>query len=339
MNTYNLIQEHYDIIYPRGELSLDAEPEVFFIAEHHNVEAVQKMNGLFMSAVATPGSVLLIEGYESCKPILGAVFSFEMNVNSVREGVFTEGRVLGWDPFGQEICSGKNVAILLFLSLLNDSELDMNEVQEKIAEKKHDFEMGISAELLTSPNVVAALNEVAILAEEIEGSIGKIARERKEKLERVSQKIAAQQANLETVRSRLRAIPSSAETFDEWMRCVLQEREVGLELEKKREGFAIYDILSNGELNMLRNDIVCELCQRAKENLAANFPLRTEMMISTMQKVRTSLSEGEKIFLVAGERHLREDPTCQDERYRLDSFYRYLAEEKIRAVVLRPKIL
>ncbi|HLB53452.1 MAG TPA: hypothetical protein VJK48_07080 [Chlamydiales bacterium] len=336
---------HYDVVWPKGGVLPSADPQFFFLAELHKFEPIEKINGLFISRVATPGSILLVEEFDFCAPVSGPFYQWIINEKKIQNGVFEEGKILGWDEKGG--LQGKYEALSLMYELLVSPDIDMTRFEQAAMEMRTCYQQQIidrfgqeaMRSLRSIPNITEVLEEYGKLTEEIQKSLEEIAKEWERKLTEKRSEITSLIKKSYPLQGPEGEVPYSKEWIMHCVRHDLAQSGTSIELNESIRELGTFGSICWTELDCLRKGKIEELEQRIKECLASQFPIRTEAMIATLQKVKDTVAASGKIFVIAGLDHFCEPQECQDERFRLTSFYRYLEQEAIDAVVLSPRYI
>ena len=313
----SLLSERYDVMWPKKERVFDGMPEVFFITENCSAESIRKINGLFISTVATPGSVLLIEGSDSSEPLSRERLQRKMSAHWIRDGVFEEGHVLGWSASKRQIMDVRNRAVSICCTWLKKSHVCMEKFQENILEKISFMKESVSRGVFAHPNVVVMLEELVTSAQEVQESWNKIAEaKRKNFLE-----IQDAEAELSAV------LKSSGFSLTD-----LYKRE---ELSAKINDLYLCSSEIKSKIDSFNSEIERKLYKRVQAQKEEISPSSMVAMVSSIQKVRGIVGREKKIFVLAKEEHFFVKPTSPDFYFRLECIYPYL--EQINAIILRPK--
>ena len=348
MNITDFIETNYDIIWRHPESIGEEEIDTYLIAEKHKCPPVQRVNELFISTFANPGSVLLIEGQASLHKVSAAIMHpHNMTLDTPH---IVHGSIFGWDDatcsedISDELwdwvffcLKSKYMAseiahinwgeeLLSYASIINKED-DFDEPTR--IQKAQQFEQAMDKVIPPVETFISTyMLPLAIALKE-------------EDRQMEEAKIALEQSRSREKELFLRQ-DWTKQDWDDLHECISQNSAYS---NRYTEGFSKIDEIKKE----IEGKIKCLGTWRTLEHqkeLNKGFPQRTSAMVETLHHVRKYLGSAEgKVFLVAGLRHLQEvknlfseeESVDEIERGSLKTLYTFLEEHK-NIVVLRPKV-
>lgn len=348
MNNY--INENYTVVWKHSE-STPQDWNIFLLIENHYHKLARKVNGLFISLFATPGSFFVVEGSSYLQQ--SKTPKHNMRTFSIETSHIQPSNVLGWDNvhfltakenfiLAYTVASGyfntfyNNLDLLLQInwkSILEEHLLTIDyEFQDELDFKPF-LEKAI-CEVANEMNVFVEQQLVPIIAQYV-FLIEQIKLDEEKHIEMQSY-FDFQISSNSSIRNPFEIIEPCFRPLEKYT----TEDYINLssDLHKKR----VEALKMENFLETLLHQKRLELMDKKNPYSVADFPERTQGMIKTLNHISQLVSNSESIaFLIAGENHLNENTSMPQERRELCSLeplYRFFANHK-NIVVLKPKSL
>jgi hypothetical protein len=346
------INHHYVIVWQHPE-AVESDWNIFLLEETYNCEIAKKVNGLFISLFSPPGSVFVTEGQDYLKKSLCPELILELYRVSTPN--IPPENVIGWDMREYALFSeSKAKARMLIIDILRGMQEVCRESSFESINWKEINWKNLMLDLWNQEqeqNSLQVQNQLTYLFRCISEAICDIAREMQEFCEQ--EIVPKRDAYLEKKGIKKEKLIEEFAKFDSSIQIFNPDRTVSETflprlifmddhpenniIVKKSldflESYLAFDTLLSNQLD--------KYIKEERAILMKQFPIQTHAMITTLKNIEFFISSDKGIVhLVAGKRHLEEDPNVSEEEKRflsLKTFYNFLEEHK-NIVILRPKI-
>lgn len=326
----SLVKEYYEIVDISEGTQLE-ECNTFLLTECHYDDEITKINGLFISRSATPGSFFLVEGDD----YLMSPFRAELARKQFQIATTNIEHVIGWDIENyMELVMSPNCA--QEIAMLVDKRR-AHLVKWECCLDEMLTEEGIEKMFYRAVLIASSSTQIQWEKEMLELLEANLALEEKKEVRDYVPEF------MESARRHIQLLAKKIVVFEEEHLTALEKQlwDVLFLYEDKKNGDFCDTFELKAEAIRLSSQILLKWQERTRFILTATkcellFQPRNENMLKVLDITRSKINNSESYcYLIAGERHLLQESV--DPIYSLQPLHSYMQSHK-GIVVLKPKV-